>query len=273
MDNRHFSNPEFPLLDQYFGLRLGADLASLTPGETVVESPRRLKKELSYGYIHALWWVWLADGRSAISVPPGAGLRFQDLTSGTHSAEKLHAPGLADQLKPPIDAALIANGLDATDRSICGVRFACNAKLLRRHYLGDCRQLYDGSVPPAEDFSLPTHCFPDGIVHAVIADGVVASTAYPHRSHLMAHSVADIGIETAPTYRRRGYAKTVLSAVVHHITRVGGEAIYGTGPDNEPSIATARSAGFIPYAKSLILSSNSPDAAHQPPPLLPASRR
>ena len=264
MDNGQFPNLQFPLLDRYMGLRMEVDFAALRPGKTaVVESSRRLKKELSYGYVHALWWIWLADGRSAVSVPPGSADAVRDLVGDIESVDQLQDPGLPDRLKQPVDAALVEQGLDPTDRSIRGIGFACNGALLRRHFCGDCRQLYDGSIPAADGLSLPTHCFTDGIVYAVVADGVAASIAYPHRSHLMADRVADLGIETAPAYRERGYAKAVVSAAVHHITRVGGEALYGTSPDNAASVATARSVGFVPYTTRFILSSPSPEAEHQ----------
>ena len=55
-------------------------------------------------------------------------------------------------------------------------------------------------------------------------------------------------------YRRKGYAKTVVSAVVEEFTRRGGEAIYSCSPENLHSIATARSVGFAPLGRSLILS-------------------
>jgi hypothetical protein len=261
-------NSQFPLLDLYMGLRLEADLAALNPGRVaVVESPRRLKKELSYGYLHALWWVWMTDGRSAVSVPPGAEGAVRAVVSDTRSPDDMLAPGLAARLAAPVDRALIAHGLDATDRTIHAVRFACNAALLHRHRCAECRRITDESVPPAEGLSLPTHCFPDGIVYAVVADGHVASIAHAHRSHLMEDRVADLGVETAPAYRRRGYARTAVCAVVQHITSGGGEAIYGTGPGNAASIATARSVGFAPYFRALVLSSPAPSAEHQPPPV------
>ena len=259
--------PDFPLVDRYMGLRMEADFASARPGRTtVVESPRRLKKELSYGYVHALWWVWLSDGRSIVSVPPGAGDGIRKAVAGIEPPDSFADPELPDHLAPPVNEALKENGLTPIDRTIRGLTFACNGQLARRHRHGDCRQLCDESVPAAEGLSLPTHCFPDGIVYAVVVDGEAASIAYAHRSHLMADRIADLGIETAPAHRRRGYAKTTVSAVTAHITDRGGEALYGTSPDNHASIATASSVGFVSYATKLILSAPGPDADHLPPP-------
>ena len=61
----------FPLVERYMGIRLEAELRALEAGKVeVVESSRRLEREESYGFLHALWWIWLEDGRSVASVPP-----------------------------------------------------------------------------------------------------------------------------------------------------------------------------------------------------------
>lgn len=244
----------FPLVDRYMGLRMGVDLSALKPGRVmVVESARRLRREQSYGFIHALWWVWLSDGHSAASVPPGAGEGVAKILDAAQRAEDVLDASIAERLKIPVNDALRKAGLKGADRVLTDLLFACNAALLRRHAHGDCRRLVDESVPPAEGLRLPTHCFPDGIVYGVIVDGRVASYAFAHRPGVMEDQVADIGVETAPEYRRRGFAKTAVSAVVEHITRTGGEARYGCRPDNLASIATARSVGFVPYGTSLVL--------------------
>ena len=244
----------FPLVDRYMGLRMGVDFSTLAPGRvTVVETARRLRREQSYGFIHALWWVWLEDGRSAASVPPGAGEAVRRVLDAVRSGQRVFDPAIAEQLKEPVSAATAGTGLKPLHHG-CGLSFACNAALLRRHNHGDCRRLVDEGIPPAEGLRLPTHCFPDGIVYGVIADGNVVSVACTHRSGVMEDQVADLGVETAPAFRGCGYAQTAVSAVVEHMTRHGGEALYGCSPDNRASIATARSAGFVPYGAALVLS-------------------
>ena len=254
------SNMVFPLVDEYMGIHMKVDFRSLRPGRVkVVASSRRFRKELSYGFVHGLWWVWLRDGRSAASVPPGARKAVEEILSDVRRSEQLFDPNLAEQLQVPVNEALRKAGLKAADRVIYSLGFACNASLLRRHPYGDCRRLVDEIVPPAEGLRLPKHCFPDGIVYGVVADGMVVSVAFVHGTGIMEDQIADLGVETAPAYRRRGYAKTVVSAVVEHITRTGGEACYGCSPENDASSATARSVGFIPYRTSLILSAPRPD--------------
>jgi len=245
----------FPLVDQYMGIRMEVDLSALASGRmAVVASPRRLRKEQSYGYIHALWWLWLEDGRCAASVPPGAAEAVADILESVGSRQTQFDSEVAERLKVPVDAALADAGLKPSDRVIRGLIFACDAAHLRRHCHGECRRLTDEALPPAEGLRLPAHCFPDGIVYGVIADGRVVAIAHAHRSGLMEDRIADLGVETAPGYRRRGYAKTAVSAVVEHVASRGGEAKYGCSPNNGASIATACSVGFVPYATSLILS-------------------
>jgi len=47
--------------------------------------------------------------------------------------------------------------------------------------------------------------------------------------------------------------------VVEHVTARGGEAPYKCSPTNHASVATARSAGFVPYARGLVFSVPAPN--------------
>ena len=105
----------FPLVERCMSIRLDADLAALTPGRpAVVESERRLRKETSYGYLHALWWVWLEDGRSVISVPPGAGDEVRKIAMRIEHGEQIFEGDTVALLKAPLDKALVAAGLAPT---------------------------------------------------------------------------------------------------------------------------------------------------------------
>ena len=247
-------HPAFPLVDRYLSTVLDIDLAALAPGELrVAGSPRRLRPEKSYGFIHALYGLWLEDGQTALSVPAGA----HDAVS--ESMRLLASPSpsldLAQRLKPFIDRALTEAGLSPTSRTSESLLFACNGAILR-HRGPKAIRLQDESLPPAAGLSLPVHLFPDGIVYGVVIDACVVSVAYAHRTGLMESEVADLGVETAPAYRRRGYAGACVAAVTAHITSQGGEALYGCSPQNTASAATARSAGYVPYAHTLVLVAN-----------------
>ncbi len=239
---------------------MGVDFSTLEPGRvTVVESPRRLKPFGTYGTIRALWWLWLADGRSAASVPPGAHQPVSKILKEARCDDAVHDLAFTADLRAAANESLNKAGLQEVDRAFKDLYFACNGLLLQPHHRSDCRHLVDESIPPADGLRLPTHCFPDGIAYGIVADGKVVSVAWSRCHDFMEEEIADIGVETAPPYRKRGYAKTVVSAVVEHITRKGGEAFYGCDPDNHASVATARSVGFVPYGRGLVLSAPAND--------------
>jgi len=241
---------KFPLVERFVGLRMGVDLSAVSPGATaVVESSRRLRCEQSYGYVHALWWTWLEDGRSAISVPPGAKRAVAALAAGVLSAGELSGPDLVERLKIPVNRALAASAMPAVDRVAATVSVASSGPLPERAAPCECRRLAGPDVPVAAGLTLPSHAFPDGVVYGVVADGVVAAVAYAHRTGEMENLVADMGVETAMPYRRRGYARAAVRAVAEHFASTGGESLYTTSPDNAASIATASSAGFRPWAR------------------------
>ncbi|MHB9108354.1 MAG: GNAT family N-acetyltransferase [Armatimonadota bacterium] len=245
----------FPIVERFLSIGLSCEMADVPPGRlTVVETPLRMKREgESDGYIRVLWWLQLADGRSVLSVPPGTGAVLRPLVVNLGVPLRLSEEEALDHLRAPANDALSRIGLPAVDRAFTDRSFACHGGLLHRHQCGECIRLVDDSIPPAEGLRLPTHCFPDGIAYGIVADHRVVSVAYAHRTGVTAVQIADLGVETAPDYRRRGFAKTAVSAVVEHVTRNGGEAYYCCRPDNHASVATATSVGFMPFGTSLIL--------------------
>ncbi len=245
----------FALVDRFHGVRLDADLDRMEPGELlVVESGRRLCREESYGYVHALWWLRLADGRSVVSLVPGAGEAVRRVAEAMGCEDELTGDALAAAVTGPVSAALRAAGLPEVSRVLHDLVFACDATTLRLHECPALRRLVDGSVPAAAGISLPTQCFPGGIAYGVVQAGHVVSVAYGHRTGTMEDRVVDLGVETAPEHRRKGYAQACVSAVAAYVIDRGGQARYGCSPCNTRSIATARSVGFADYGQSLILS-------------------
>jgi len=56
---------------------------------------------------------------------------------------------------------------------------------------------------------------------------------------------AEISINSKPGYRRQGWGKSVLSAIVEHVLENGRLPLYVAAEDNEASIALARKVGFV----------------------------
>jgi hypothetical protein len=252
----------FLLIEQYLGTQLDIPLGTIAPGETrVVETTRRTRCEQSYGYIHALYGIWLEDGRGAVSVPPGAGQAIRELLAGAGSPHPSLETGLVDEMARIVNGSLDHYGLPPVYKSWEQRLSGCNAPKVHAWEIGDCIRLVDESIPAVEGLSLPTHCFPDGIVYGVVVEGQVVSCAYAHRSGIMEDRVADLGVETAEGYRKRGYAKTAVSAVTGQMTRMGGEALYNCHPANTSSIATTRSVGYELVGKGVILAAHGKEEA------------
>jgi hypothetical protein len=246
----------FELIERFTGNCLGHDLSLVKPGSVVVsESPRRLKCEASYGYVHALWWTVLEDGRSVISVPPGAGEAVRCVVRAAIGPQPFSDSSLTDSLKSAISGALAGGGLVPVERVFQALVFACDGSLVKAHTCGDCRRLTNSSIATAKDLTLPSHLSPERIAYGIVSDGSVLSVAYAHLTGVMEDLVADIGVETASAHRKKGYGKTVVSAVVKEIASRGGVARYACSPANAASVATAKSVGFVLWARSLIMRS------------------
>lgn len=253
----------FDLVDRYLGEILGIDLTSMKPGECkVVESPRRLRCERSYGFVHALFGLCFSDGRIAISTSPGAADGVAEVLAQCKLEFKSNFQSdLLLGLQEVTSAARARMGFAPSRDASEGWLFACRSRPEFPLVGIDCRQLLDESITPADGLRLPTHCFPDGVVYGVVEDERVVSVAYAHRSGIMEDQVVDIGVETAMPYRRRGFAKAVVGVVTAHMVRRGGEALYACSPRNFGSVATARSVGFEWYSRRIVISAPAQDEA------------
>lgn len=244
----------FVLVDKYMYSRLGILEEECKRGIlNIIESDRRTKKEMSYGYLHFLWWVEFADGTTIISVPPKCKEPVEDFLAKRSSSE-ITDKQFGIELKEFVDG--LAQKRFGKEISTCfrDVMFACCNQTFKSAGTGvETVQIIDGSIPAAQGIVLPQHCMPDGIAYGAVVENRIVSTAYAHRTGEYENVVADIGVETAPEYRKQGYGKAVVSAVTKHMLMNAGEALYKCDPANIASRATAQSVGFVPYGKSLIL--------------------
>lgn len=248
---------EFPHVCAYLGTRLGVDLAAVSPGGiTVVATDLRLKREMSYGYTRVAWLQRFEDGCAALSVPPEAAEACERIVDGREAHDLLDDRDFERRLAKAVDRVTARHGLPPVNRTFRDVCYACNAKGLIRLEDPRCLRLRDTGIPAIPELDLPEHCFPDGIVYAIVIDGLAVSIAHAHTTGVMEDRVADLSVPgTAKAHRRKGYGKIVVAAVVDHVARHGGEGYYVCRPDNDASVATARSVGFIPFGASLVLGS------------------
>ena len=234
---------EFRLVREYLLSRLGAEGAG--DGLTVVESERRQRREMSYGYIHMIWLAAF-DNCVIASLPPDAGDAIKSYLQANLGKTDITDKAFIARLKALADSEA---------RCFSDLMFACDAETLApaKPDIVTTR-ITDDRFKCCKDIHYPGHCLPDGIVYAVTAKDKIVSVAYAHRTGEHQDIVADIGVETSKRYRRRGYARACVNAVARHVIESGGESLYKCAPTNTASIHTALSAGYKPYGKSLIFS-------------------
>lgn len=80
------------------------------------------------------------------------------------------------------------------------------------------------------------------IVCVVVRDGAIVCTAYTNLPP--EGDEVEIGVETAPAYRKNGYAKVSLSLLINELSKMGIRPIYACSQSNRASISLARSLGF-----------------------------
>jgi RimJ/RimL family protein N-acetyltransferase len=120
-----------------------------------------------------------------------------------------------------------------------------------RQILGRCascdrvftgRAYYFAHTPSREDF--PDAVLRDGR-HVVVANGEPVSWAWTADE---SERAAELAVETASAYRRRGYARQVVSAWANHVLGQGKVAFFSHETGNVASEALARSLGVTWYA-------------------------
>lgn len=156
-----------------------------------------------------------------------------------------------------INTVLKKDGRALIEEKLYKKVFACNRLCLKEIEFNDnsgtLKRIQNTRLEYAKDIWPPNHCLPDGVIYGIIKNEKVISVAYAHQTGIMENLVADIAVVTSKDYRRKGYGKAVLQAVTKHFVNKEGEAWYGCSPQNIASQATAQTAGYIPFAKSLIL--------------------
>ena len=242
------------MVREYLLSRLGAK--DIEDGLTVIESERRRRREMSYGYVHMIWIAAFADGSIVASVPLNTSEAIKSLIRG-NVERKINVTDNAfiSSLKALADGEARRLFGQKSCRCFSDLMFACDAATLApAHPDVTPTRIIDNRFACRDDIHFPGHCLPDGIVYGVVETDKIVSVAYAHQTGEYQDIIADIGVETSKRFRRRGYARACVNAVARHVIQNGGESLYKCAPGNTASIHTALSAGYKPYGKSLIFS-------------------
>jgi hypothetical protein len=255
----------FSLLRNYAAFRMGVcTLAEADDRPRIVPSLRRTKPEPSFSFARVLYWLRLRSGAATVSVAPYLAEAVASWISTRPPFVELPDDEQAQDLLVHVRSATVPPGMAAASVARHEI-YACDstcivpppsvtppASLVRIRTAG---LTYAGDIWP------PEHCLPDGTAFGVMHSGKIVAVAYAHRIGTMEAQIADIGVETAADYRRRGYARACVHGVCEVYTVRGGQAWYECSPSNVPSQMLAKSVGFGLWAQSLSLVTNPIDPA------------
>ena len=249
-------NSRFGLVREYLLTRMG--ITELNDKLTLIESERRLRCELSYGYVHLIWITGFDDGRIAVSLPPGIAndvkTYIRDNAVYNDIASKSFMSPLHELADRETKRLLGKNSC----KCFTDLVFACDSESIKPPNPGvTAQRITDTRYECNADIWFPDHCLPDGVVYGVLENNKIVSLAYAHKTGEYQDTVADVGTVTSKEFRKKGYARECVNSVARHFIENKGESVYKCSPTNTASVSTALSAGYITYGKSLIFSVSS----------------
>ncbi len=240
----------------YFETYLEVSLSGLRRGELrVAASERRRRKEEGWSRPFAIWFFLLGD-RGVASVRPDLKDAVTCVTTGLADTRDV----LADSVQRSVQAA-------------CGLEFrvfnvdilSCGLDTIRIHSCPGLRRLTELDVESYLTFKqvVSPNCdlaccrrdilrnIADGCAFGVFQnDKVVSEASAPHIG-VMQDRIEEPGPDTLPEYRRRGYAKAVLSHTTKAILELDRVPIYRLSKANLASLRTAQSVGYRRIAETV----------------------
>lgn len=223
----------------------------------VVASERRLRNEEGYGAAFPFWMLY-SEKRYIISVRPD----LLDLVSALVRSES-DAKALFNE-----DGGIIVESWcrsvlpkDGTKklRRIYSLEYYVDREHFRPFNLPACRRLtlddfrLIEEMSETSDFGCSDECIKDGTAYGVFADGklVARSTTIRTPEATSKYNLVWMGVETLMEYRRRGYAKAVISGTTETLLSRGQTPVYDHAVWNVASENTAKSLGYQLYGETL----------------------
>ncbi|MCD6285813.1 MAG: GNAT family N-acetyltransferase [Anaerolineae bacterium] len=244
---------------RYYAEWLDVDPAALdSPGVFAVPSPRREERQAGYPRASELY-CFISGATTVISYHR----RFQDRIGNL--VQLFAHDGDLEQTKAGLAELLdVAPGRACTHaykyrfvRLPDGLDTTLARQLIRDDY-ADFLAFHTAQYPDAHQESWLQAYFNEiadkGYVYGIYADGrLVSATDVPDLPY-MADVVVEPGINTLPGYRRRGYARTVVGALLKQWLREGKVPLWSCSASNVGSQRLAESLGYAKLADVITIS-------------------
>jgi hypothetical protein len=241
------------VIDRYFSLYLGFPVSQVKSGEVVpVSCKRRLKPEVGWGFAVPLW-VQVFRGRAIFSVRPDLFLALKRLLAEGPTPRELCTLKWCKK----VGSLAGREGIGRLERVLY-----CDFEHHHPFEIPECRRLRDSDVGRFVEMKLHLNpnCDPDslardikrnindGIAFGVFLKGELVSVSDAPAIGPMQDEIEEVGVETFPDCRKRGYGKAVISAMTQAILGIGRIPVCRCGVNNEASLRLARGVGYMKYA-------------------------
>lgn len=107
----------------------------------------------------------------------------------------------------------------------------------------------DGKYKNLTTFSIRECLAAERVIFAIVKEGQIVSVAVTAEAPQKCSDFVEIGVETAPAYRGKGYAVAAVRALCDFLVKKGHRVLYKCYHRNIASTATARKAGFSEVGK------------------------
>lgn len=241
-------------VDRWMSRRMGVELASCPPAHlTVVAAERCTRREPGYGFVRLFWLLDRVD-HAVLAVHPRAADEIAGLLAGRAWHEALWPETLAEC------AEVLARslGLDAVPTPAWS-QVACHlggAPMADDQFRVEPLRL--GEIPPwpGQRRYQPAANHPSaarGEAYALwVGDQSVAEViTHDQAVEGLEPLVVEDGIEVAEAWRGQGYGRALLSYWTARMQELGRVCVHSTSPANTASIRLGRSAGYLPYARTV----------------------
>jgi len=246
-------------LDAFYSETLNCMMASIKPGEVrIVLSERRLIREEGYGVIFPFFLLY-SGCRSVISVRPDLVEPVSEIVHNISDALALfrntEALSIVEFWCKDVISTETAGGPKWSHSFV----YYADFEHFRPFTVPECRRLNPDDHDLIEEmnqiseFGCPEESIQDGTAFGVIIDGklVACSSTIPTPNATGKYGLVWIGVETLPEYRRRGYAKAVVSGTTDTILSREQTPVYGHATWNKASENTAKALGYQLYGEVL----------------------